>query len=124
MLEAKEPLTRFIILSYFVGFIAGIFCAAFYQYLRHNAPEAWNARLAAAEGEPRHDGKKRSMNVVAAVVLGLIVVSGVIAVDQFMGPLFPDAFYFLGQLNAEQSRDVTVRRPSPMDVRGDDGGDD
>ena len=91
MLESKELI---IILSYFVGFISGIFCAAFYQYLRHNAPEARSARLAAAEGEPRQDGKNRSMNL-PAVVTALGAVSGVIVVDHFKGPLFPDVFYCL-----------------------------
>ena len=72
MLEAKEldaaPLFIIIyfIFIYFAGFISGFFVrASISHYRRHNARkerEARHARLAAAEGEPRHDGKKRSMN--------------------------------------------------------------
>ena len=110
MLETKELLTRFIILSYFVGFISGIFCAAFYQYLRHNAPEARSARLAAAEGEPRHDGKKRSLNLLA-VLLALVVVGGVIVADHVKGPLFPDVFYCLNDGGTQTTRMCTGRVP-------------
>jgi hypothetical protein len=110
MLETEKPLTLFIILSYFVGFIAGIFCAAFYQYLRHNAPEARHARLAAAEGEPRHDGKNRSVNLLA-VLLALVAVSGVIVVDHFKGPLFPDVFYCLNDGGTQTTRMCTGRVP-------------
>jgi len=125
----QDLLALYIILI-FVAFISGLFLGALFSPFRHNArkePKPWHARLAAAEGEPRHDGKKRSMNLLA-VVLALVVVSGVIVVDQFKGPLFPDAFYRLSdggtQPNTQQSRDVTVRRPLPMDVRGDDPEDD
>jgi hypothetical protein len=110
MLETEKPLTLFIILSYFVGFIAGIFCAAFYQYLRHNAPEARHARLAAAEGEPRHDGKKRSMTLLA-VLLALVVVGGVIVVDHVKGPLFHDVAYCLNDGGAQTTRMCTGRVP-------------
>jgi hypothetical protein len=107
MLESKELI---IILSYFVGFISGIFCAAFYQYLRHNAPEARYARLAATEGEPRHDGKKRNVNLLP-VLLALVAVSGVIVVDHFKGPLFPDAFYCLNDGGTQTTRMCTGRVP-------------
>jgi hypothetical protein len=107
MLESKELI---IVLSYFVGFISGIFCAAFYQYLRHNAPEARYARLAAAEGEPRHDGKNRSVNSLA-VLLALVAVSGVIVVDHFKGPLFPDVFYCLNDGGTQTTRMCTGRVP-------------
>jgi hypothetical protein len=121
----QDLLALYIILI-FAAFISGLFLGALFSPFRHNArkePKPWHARLAAIEGEPRHDGEKRSMNL-AAFVLALVVVSGVIVVDQFKGPLFPDAFYRLGQPNAQQSRDVTVRRPLPMDVRGTDGEED
>jgi hypothetical protein len=107
MLESKELI---IILSYFVGFISGIFCAAFYQYLRRNAPEARYARLAAAEGEPRHDGKKRSMTLLA-VLLALVVVGGVIVVDHVKGPLFHDVAYCLNDGGAQTTRMCTGRVP-------------
>ena len=111
MLETTEELlTLFIILSYFVGFIAGIFCAAFYQYLRHNAPKARYVRLATAEGEPRHDGKKRSMNL-PAVLTALGAVSGLIVLDHFNGPLFPDVFYCLNDGGTQTTRMCTGRVP-------------
>jgi len=48
----------------FVAFVSGLFLGALFSPFWHNArkePKPWHARLAAAEGEPRHDGKKRSM---------------------------------------------------------------
>jgi formate hydrogenlyase subunit 3/multisubunit Na+/H+ antiporter MnhD subunit len=122
-----EWLTLYIILI-FVAFISGLFLGALFSPARERkAREPWHARLAAAEGEPSPDGKKRSMNL-PAVVLALVVVSGVIVADQFKGPLFTDAFYCPSdggtQPNTQQRRDVAVRRPSPMDVRGDDGEDE
>ena len=107
MLESKELI---IVLSYFVGFISGIFCAAFYQYLRHNAPEARPARLAAAEGEPRHDGKKRSTNLLA-VLFALVVVGGVIVADHAKGPLLHDVAYCLNDDGAQTTRMCTGRVP-------------
>jgi len=104
-MPTEELVTLFIVLSYFVGFISGIFCAAFYQYLiRHNAPKARHARLAAAEGELRHEGKERS-------IIALVVVSGVIVFDHFKGPLFPDVFYCLNDGGAQITRMCTGRVP-------------
>jgi len=104
MLETKDSLTLFIILSYSVGFISGVFCTAFYVYLRRNAPEARHARLAAADGKPRHDGKERS-------IIALVLVSGVIVFDHFKGPLFPDVFYCLNDGGAQITRMCTGRVP-------------
>jgi hypothetical protein len=106
--------TLFIILSCFVGFISGFFArASFSQYQRHSARkarEALHSRLAAAEGEPRHDGRVRSMNL-PAVVTALVVVSGVIVVDHFRGPLFPDEFYCMNDGGARIMRMCTGRVP-------------
>ena len=104
MLETKNPLALFIILSYSFGFISGVFCTAFYVYLRRNAPEARHARLAAADGKPRHDGKERS-------IIALVPVSGVIVFDHFKGPLFPDVFYCLNDGGAQITRMCTGRVP-------------
>ena len=104
MLETKDSLTLFIILSYSVGFISGVFCTAFYVYLRRNAPEARHARLAAADGKPKHDGKERS-------IIALVLVSGVIVFDHFKGPLFPDVFYCLNDGGAQITRMCTGRVP-------------
>jgi len=76
-------LTLYIILI-FVVFISGILLGALFSPARERKEyEPWHARLAAAEREPRHGGKKRSMNLLA-VVLALIVVSGVILVSHFL----------------------------------------
>jgi hypothetical protein len=76
-------LTLYIILI-FVVFISGILLGALFSPARkRNEYEPWHARLAAAEREPRHGGKKRSMNLLA-VVVALIVVSGVILVSHFL----------------------------------------
>ena len=93
----------------FVVFISGLFLGALFSPARERkALEPWHARLAAAEGEPSPDGKKRSMNL-PAVVLALVVVSGVIVVDQFKGPLFPDAFYRLSDGGTQTTRTCTGR---------------
>ena len=98
MLETKNPLTLFIILSYSFGFISGVFCTAFYVYLRRNAPKARDARLAAADGKPRHDGKERS-------IIALVPVSGVIVFDHFK------VFYCLNDGGAQITRMCTGRVP-------------
>ena len=104
MLETKDPLTLFIILSYSFGFISGVFCTAFYVYLRRNAPEARHARVAAADGKLRHDGKERS-------IIALVIVFGAIVFDHFKGPLFPDVFYCLNDGGAQITRMCTGRVP-------------
>ena len=103
-------LTLYIILI-FVGFISGFFLGALFSpYRRHNAREPWHARLAGAEGKPRHDGKARSMNL-PAVIASLVAVSGVIVVDHFNGPLLPDVFYCLNDGGAQTTRMCTGRVP-------------
>src|SRR4029077_15902510 len=77
---------------------------------RHNAPEARNARLAAAEGEPRHNGKKRSTNLLA-VLFALVVGGGVIVADHVKGPLFHDVAYCLNDGGAQTTRMCTGRVP-------------
>jgi hypothetical protein len=98
------------IILIFVAFISGLFLGASFSPSRDNVREPRHARLAAAEGEPRHDGKKRSMNLLAAV-LALVVVSGVIIVDHFKGPLFPDVFYCLNDGGTQTTRMCTGRVP-------------
>jgi hypothetical protein len=63
-------LTLFIIMI-ITGFLVS---AAFSQYRRYNEPEPWHARLAAAEGKPRHDGKKRSIRLLALITALLFLV--------------------------------------------------
>ena len=111
MLETKDLLTLFIILSYSVGFISGFFVREFYRYLRHNAPEALEVRpsqLAAADGKLRHDGTERR---IIALVIALVVVFGAIVFDHFKGPLFPDVFYCLNDGGAQTTRMCTGRVP-------------
>ena len=110
MLETKDSLTLFIILSYSVGFISGVFCTAFYVYLRRNAPEARHARVAAADGKLRHDGKERS-------IIALVIVSGAIVFDHFKGPLFPDVLYCLND-GMERPSLICATMTAPLMVDG------
>jgi hypothetical protein len=88
MAEPSDLAIVLYIIFSFVLFISGIFLGAKFSPARERkAREPWHARLAAAEGEPRHDGTKGSMNLLA-VLLALVVVFGVIVVDHFKGPLF------------------------------------
>src|SRR3974390_3689697 len=112
--------TLFINLIFFAGFISGFFVrASVSQYRRRNARIAREARYAqlAAAGERRYDGKNRSMNL-PAVVAALGVVSGVIVLDRFKGPLFPDVFYCLNDGGTQTTRMCTGKviahlTPSP-----------
>jgi hypothetical protein len=113
MLEA-DPLFIIIyfIFIYFAGFISGFFVrASISHYRRHNARKEREARqLAAAEGEPRRDGRKRSLNLLA-VLLALAVVGGVIGADHVKGPLFHDVAYCLNDGGAQTTRMCTGRVP-------------
>jgi len=110
MLESQDLLVALCIILIFAAFISGVFLGASYSPARErNARKPWYARLA-AEGEPRHDGKKRSMNLLA-VLLALVVVSGVIVADRFKGPLFPDVFYCLNDGGTQTTRMCTGRVP-------------
>ena len=90
----EELATLFIILSYLVGFVVGLFVGvSFSKYRRDSARkerEARHAGLAAADGKLRHEEKERK---IIALVIALVVVSMVIVFDRFKGPLFPDVFY-------------------------------
>jgi hypothetical protein len=61
---------------YFVGFASGFGTRSIIsQYRRDKALRASEARLgrrAGAEGEPKHDGKQTSMNLLAALLLSLL----------------------------------------------------
>ena len=115
MLEPQDLLVALCIILIFAAFISGVFLGASYSPARErNAREPRHARLAAAEREPRHDGKKRSMNLLA-VLLALVVVSGVIVVDHFKGPLLPDVLYSLNDGGAQMTRMCAGRvQPSPF----------
>ena len=107
-LAMGELLTLFIIMIV-SGFLL---CAALSQHQRHNARkewEPWHARLAAAEGKARHDGKKRSTNL-PAVVIALIVVLGLIVIDHFKGPFLPDEFYCLSDGGPQITGKCTAHR--------------
>ena len=86
-----EWLALYVILV-FVAFISGMFVGASLSPNRRKEREPWYARLAAAKGEPRPDGKERSTNL-SAVGIALIVVFGLIVLDHFKGPFLPDEFY-------------------------------
>jgi hypothetical protein len=122
MLETDEWLwlleTLIIIFIYLAGFVSGFFMrASVSRYRRRNARKARYAQLAATEGEPEHDGKNRSMNL-PAVVTALLAASGVIVLDRFKGPLFPDVFYCLNDGGTQTTRICTGKviadvTPSP-----------
>ena len=111
MFEPADLGIALYIILIFVVFISGFFLGALFSpYRRHDAREVWHARLAPAEGEPRHDGRGRSMNL-PAVVASLVAVSGVIVVDHFKGPLFPDVFYCLNDGGTQTTKMCTGRVP-------------
>jgi hypothetical protein len=110
MYEQDAWLSLYIILI-FAALISGLLLlAAHSQYRKHNAYEPWHARLAAAEGEHRHHGNNGSMNFLA-VAAALGAVSGVIVVDHFKGPSFPQVFYCLNDGGAQITRMCTGRVP-------------
>jgi hypothetical protein len=96
MLEPGDLGLALYVILVFVAFISGMFVGASLSPNRRKEREPWHARLAAAEGkprhDPRHDGKKRSTNL-SAVGITLIVVFGLIVLDHFKGPFLPDEFY-------------------------------
>ena len=115
MVERNQDLllTLYIILI-FVVFVSGFFLGALFSPNRRKEYEPWHARLAAAKGKPRHDGKVRS-TILPAVVIALVIVSGLIVLDHFKGPLFPDEFYCLSDGGMQTTGKCTGRRGSPYD---------
>ena len=74
-------LTLYIIVV-FIAFTSGFFLGALFSPARERKEyEPWHALLAAAE-KPRHGGKVRS-TILPAVVIALVVVSGLIVLDHF-----------------------------------------
>ena len=65
---------------------------------------------------------RREARTLLGVVVALVVVSGVIELDHFTGPLFPDVFYCLSDGGAQITGKCIGRRGSPFDratdVRG------
>ena len=104
MLEPTDLGMALYIVFSFVLFISGLFLGASVSPNRRKQREPWHARLAAAEGKPRHDGKERS-------IIALVIVSGAIVFDHFKGPLFPDVFYCLNDGGAQITRMCTGRVP-------------
>jgi hypothetical protein len=93
MVEHNEDIlwTLYVIVV-FVAFISGMFLGASLSPNRRKEREPWHARPVAAEARPRRDGKGRSIKLPAAIA-ALVVVFGVIVLDHFKGPLFPNVFY-------------------------------
>ena len=87
MLEPTDLGMALYIVFSFVLFISGLFLGVSLSPNRRKQREPWHARLAAAEGGPRRDGKERSTKLLA-VVTALIVLSGVVVLDHFKEPLF------------------------------------
>jgi hypothetical protein len=95
----EEEITLWIIVAFIAGLFLVSLCASSFRS-RHR-----QSRLAAAEGEPRHDGKRRSMNLLA-VLLALVIVA-----DHVKGPLFHDLAYCLNDGGAQTTRMCTGRVP-------------
>jgi hypothetical protein len=116
-----EWLALYVILIFFVVFISGLFLGAALSPSQREEREPWHARPAVAEKRPRRDGKERSANLLA-VVTALVVVTGVIVLDHFKGPLFPDVFYCLSDDGTQITGKCSGRRGSPLDTATDIGG--
>ena len=89
-------LTLYVILV-FVAFISGMFLGASISRNRRKEREPWYARLAAAKGVAStlvagvtRDGKVRSANLLAFVIAFVV---GLVVLDHFTGPLFPNVLY-------------------------------
>jgi hypothetical protein len=108
MVETSDLGIALYIILIFVVFTSGLFLGASFSPYRRKEREPWHAGLAAAEGKPRRDGKERSTNLPAAVT-ALVVVSGVIILDHFKGPLFPEVFYCLNDGGTQTTRMCTGR---------------
>jgi hypothetical protein len=111
----SQTVVLIIIFMYFLGCITGFgLHESLSQYELHNLSKARAAHQAqltgVAEEEHRHDGKKRSIRLLA-VVISLVIVFGVIVFDHFKGPLFPDVFYCLNDDGAQITRMCTGRVP-------------
>jgi formate hydrogenlyase subunit 3/multisubunit Na+/H+ antiporter MnhD subunit len=107
MFEPQDLWVALYIILIFVAFISGLFLGASFSPARERkAREPWHARLA-AEGELRHDGKLKSL---PALVVALVVVSAVIVLDYFKGPLFPDVFYCLNDGGSQITTMCTAHR--------------
>jgi hypothetical protein len=97
MYEEDQWLALYIILVLF-AFISGVaLLAARSQYRRNNPYEPWHARLAAAEGKPRHDGKERrtiisktSTGWVSGVLLSVVALAAIAAGAIFFWSGWPD----------------------------------
>jgi hypothetical protein len=119
-----EWLALYVILV-FVAFISGMFVGALISPNRRKEREPWHARfaavharLAAAKARPRRDVRQGSANLLA-VVTALVVVFGVIVLDHFRGPLFPDLFYCLTDDGTQITGKCTGRRGVPVDTATD-----
>jgi hypothetical protein len=90
MYEQDQLLVLYIILI-FVVFICGLFLGAkFHPEFRPKEREPWYARHITAKGGLGRDGKVRSANLLAFAIAFVV---GLVVLDHFTGPLFPDVFY-------------------------------
>ena len=98
MVEHNEDIlwTLYVIVV-FVAFISGMFLGASLSPNRRKEREPWYARLAAAKGVAStlvagvtRDGKVRSANLLTFVIAFVV---GLVVLDHFTGPLFPNVLY-------------------------------
>jgi hypothetical protein len=77
----------------FIAFISGLGLRAAARSQYNNEPEPWHARLAAAEGKPRHDGiiiSKTATGWVSGVLLSVVALTAIAAGAIFFWPGWPD----------------------------------
>ena len=74
----------------FAAFISGFFLGALFSPARERkAREPWYARHITAKGGLGRGGKVRSANLLAFAIAFVV---GLVVLDHFTGPLFPDVF--------------------------------
>ena len=91
MVEPSDLAIVLYIIFCFVLFISGLFLGAkFHPEIRPKEREPWYARHITAKGGLGRDGKVRSANLLAFAIAFVV---GLVVLDHFTGPLFPDVFY-------------------------------
>jgi hypothetical protein len=88
MLEPSDLAIALYIVLIFVVFVCGLFLGRRFSPSRHKAYEPRHTRLAAA-WYARVIAAERSVNLLAFVIAFVV---GLVVLDHFMGPLFPEVF--------------------------------
>ena len=90
MLETEDVWIELSIILIFVAFFSGFVLGALFSPARERkAREPWYARHITAKGGLGRGGKVRSANLLAFAIAFVV---GLVVLDHFTGPLFPDVF--------------------------------